>query len=34
LDAVKQWKYRPYLLEEKPVAVETEIRVNFQLAAN
>jgi protein TonB len=34
LDAVKQWKYRPYLLEDKPVAVETEIRVNFQLAAN
>jgi protein TonB len=34
LDAVKQWKYRPYLLEEKPVAVETDIRVNFQLAAN
>jgi periplasmic protein TonB len=34
LDAVKQWKYRPYLLEGKAVAVETEIRVNFQLAAN
>ena len=34
LDAVKEWKYRPYLVEGKPVAVETEIRVNFQLAAN
>jgi protein TonB len=33
LDAVKQWKYRSYLIDEKPVAVETEIRVNFQLTA-
>ena len=32
LDAVRQWKYRPYLIDGKPVAVETEIRVNFQLA--
>jgi periplasmic protein TonB len=34
LDAVKQWKYRPYLLGGKPVEVVTQITVNFQLAAN
>jgi len=31
LDAVKQWKYRPYLQQGKPVEVETEITVNFTL---
>jgi protein TonB len=30
--AVKQWKYRPYLLAGKPVAVNTEIIVNFALS--
>jgi protein TonB len=30
--AVKQWKYKPYLLEGKPVEVDTEIRVNFALS--
>ncbi|MGA9526587.1 MAG: TonB family protein [Terriglobales bacterium] len=29
--AVKQWKYKPYLLKGQPVAVETEITVNFSL---
>ena len=29
--AVKQWKYRPYLLEGEPVIVETQIQVNFAL---
>ena len=29
--AVRQWKYRPYLLMGQPVAVETEIRVNYEL---
>ena len=33
-DAVKQWKYRPYLLQGQPVEVETQIQVNFQLSAN
>jgi len=33
IDAVKQWKYRPYLQEGKPVEVETEIDVNFTLKA-
>lgn len=31
IEAVKQWKYKPYLLEGQPVAVETQIVVNFQL---
>jgi len=32
LDAVKQWKYRPYLLNGEPVEVDTEIVVNFTLS--
>jgi periplasmic protein TonB len=32
LDAVKQWRYRPYLLNGEPVEVETNITVTFQLA--
>lgn len=31
LQAVKQWKYRPYVLNGEPVEVETEITVNFVL---
>jgi len=31
LDAIKQWRYRPYFLNDKPVEVETEITVNFYL---
>jgi TonB family protein len=31
LDAVKQWHYRPTLLNGEPVEVETTITVNFQL---
>jgi TonB family protein len=33
LEAVKQWKYKPYLLNGQPVKVETQITVNFQLGA-
>ena len=33
-DAVKQWKYRPYLRRGKPVDVETHIEVNFTLSGN
>jgi len=33
LDAVKLWKYRPYLLNGAPVEVETEVEVNFTLAS-
>jgi protein TonB len=32
LEAVKQWKYRPYYLNGEPVAVETQIQVNFSLS--
>jgi TonB family protein len=31
IEAVKQWKYKPYLLSGKPVGVDTEIQVNFTL---
>jgi TonB family protein len=31
IDAVKQWRYRPYLVMGYPVEVDTQIRVNFQL---
>lgn len=31
LDAVKQWRYRPYLLSGEPVEVETNITVTFQI---
>ena len=31
-DAVKQWTYRPYLLNGEPVEVETSITVNYTLA--
>jgi len=29
--AVRQWKYKPYLLMGQPVAVETKIQVNYKL---
>jgi protein TonB len=31
LDAIQQWRYRPYYLNDKPVEVETEITVMFTL---
>jgi protein TonB len=31
LDAVRQWRYQPTLLNGEPVEVMTEIRVNFRL---
>lgn len=34
VEAVKRWRYRPYLLNGEPVEVETEITVNFLLSAN
>jgi TonB family protein len=30
-DAVKQWKYKPYLLNGEPVDIETAVTVNFKL---
>ena len=32
LDAVKQWRYKPYILNGEPVEVETQITVNFSLS--
>jgi protein TonB len=32
LKAVKQWKYKPYFFQGKPVEVDTEIRVNYALS--
>jgi len=32
MDAVKQWKYRPYVLNGTPVEVDTQITVNFTLS--
>jgi len=34
IDAVKQWKYRPYLLNGEPVEVETQVQVNFTLSGS
>jgi protein TonB len=31
IDAVKQWRYRPYLLNREPVEVETTINVDFTM---
>ncbi len=31
LDAVKQWKYKPYLLNGSPVEIQTQITVKFKL---
>src|SRR5579863_6829439 len=32
IEAVKQWKYKPYLLNGEPVEVETTVQVNFTLS--
>lgn len=32
IDAVKQWRYRPYVLNGEPVEVETRVTVNFILS--
>jgi len=32
LDAVKQWRYKPYILNGEPVEVDTQITVNFTLS--
>jgi periplasmic protein TonB len=31
LDAVRQWKYKPYILNNEPVEVETTIKVQFHM---
>lgn len=32
IDAVRQWRYRPYVLNGEPVEVETQVTVNFVLS--
>jgi periplasmic protein TonB len=32
IEAVKQWRYKPYMLNGEPVAVETQVEVNFTLS--
>jgi protein TonB len=34
IEAVRQWRYRPYILNSEPVEVETQITVKFSLAGN
>ena len=34
IDAVKQWRYKPYLLQEEPVEVETTVQINFTLSGS
>ena len=34
VEAVRQWRYQPYVLNNEPVEVETQITVNFSLAGN
>jgi protein TonB len=31
VEAVKQWKYKPYLLNGEPVEIQTQITVKFKL---
>jgi len=31
VDAVRQWKYRPYLLNGEPVEIQTQITINFKV---
>jgi protein TonB len=33
LDAVKQWRYRPFLLNGQPIEVETTVTVSFRFSA-
>ena len=32
IDAVRHWRYRPYILNDEPVEVETRVTVNFSLS--
>jgi protein TonB len=31
VDAVKQWKYKPYMLNGEPVEIQTQVTVDFKL---
>jgi protein TonB len=34
VEAVSQWRYRPYVLNGEPIEVETQITVKFTLSGN
>jgi protein TonB len=34
IGAVSQWRYKPYILNNEAIEVETQITVNFVLAGN
>ncbi len=34
MEAVSQWRYRPYILNHEPIEVETQIIVSFSLSGN
>ena len=34
LDAVRQWRYKPYMVDGEPVEVESRITINFTLSAS
>jgi len=34
VNAVRQWRYRPYILNNEPIEVETQITINFLLSGN
>jgi protein TonB len=33
MEAVQLWRYKPYLLNDQPVEVDTQINVNFTLGS-
>lgn len=34
IEAVKQWRYKPYLIDGEPVEVDSRITINFNLSAS
>jgi protein TonB len=34
LEAVRRWRYRPYVLNGEPIEVDTQVTVNFHLFEN
>jgi protein TonB len=34
MEAVRQWQYKPYILNGEAIEVETQITVNFTLSEN
>ena len=34
IDAVKQWRYKPYMIDGEPVEVDSRITINFNLSTS